>query len=77
MTFKKLNRSSCVNRKEFSNSGQSIFEYFILTAVIVTVVLFFGSSKFFTNPDAEEGEQLGIKEIFQRAFNEAVEEIVK
>jgi len=69
MTFKKSKR------------GQAIFEYFILTTVVVTVVLFFASSKFFSNPDnpqnPEPGRGTGIKEICERAFNNATEEILR
>lgn len=61
MTLKKLN-------KKFNNkNGQAIFEYFILTAVVVTVVFLFLQSPFFTS----------IKTSCENAFNQAVEEMLK
>ena len=45
-----------------SKKGQAIFEYFILTTVIVAVVLFFANSPFLG----------GIKSSTEKAFNEAV-----
>ena len=59
-------------KKSNTNKGQSIFEYFILTTVVVAVVLFFASSDFFKNVknsltnDNETG-----------AFDQAVKEILK
>ncbi|MDP3732187.1 MAG: hypothetical protein Q8R31_04060 [Candidatus Omnitrophota bacterium] len=47
--------------------GQAIFEYFILTTVVVAVVLFFASSPYFQN----------IKTSCENAFNKATEEILK
>lgn len=47
--------------------GQSIFEYLLLTAAVVAVVLFFVNSDFFKN----------IKSSCETAFNNAVEEMVK
>ena len=67
MTFKKNNKSACPVRKEFFNGGQAIFEYFILTAVVVTVVFLFLQSTFFTN----------IKTSCENAFNQAVGEMLK
>jgi hypothetical protein len=46
MTFTKINKS-CRVRKRFFYSGQAIFEYFILTAVVVAAVLFFSTSQYF------------------------------
>jgi len=46
--------------------GQAIFEYFILTTVVVTVVLFFANSPYFAN----------IKASCENAFNQAVNKIL-
>ena len=66
--------------KKGQAKGQTIFEYFILTTVVVAVVLFFTSSKFFSNPEnpqnPESGKGTGIKEICERAFNTAVDKIL-
>lgn len=56
MTFKKINQS-----------GQAIFEYFILTAMVCAVVLFFASRDSFK----------GIKKSCDDAFDRSVTEIVK
>lgn len=56
MTFKKYNKK-----------GQAIFEYFILTIVVVTIVLFFADSQFFKS----------IKNSCETAFNQAVEEMLR
>jgi len=56
MTLKKINRSA-----------QAIFEYFILTTVVVAVVLFFAASKHFQN----------IKDSCSDAFNQGVEEMLR
>lgn len=50
-----------------SKKGQAIFEYFILTTVVVAVVLFFASSPYFQN----------IQNSCTNAFNKAVEEMLK
>ena len=50
-----------------SKKGQAIFEYFILTTVVVAVVLFFTASPYFQN----------IKASCEDAFNKAVQEILK
>ena len=50
-----------------SKRGQAIFEYFILTTVVVAVVLFFTNSGLFRS----------IKNSCEGAFNQAVEEILK
>ena len=54
-----------------SNIGQSIFEYFILTTVVVAVVLFFANTEYFKN----------IKKVFTNdegtgAFDKAAQQIV-
>ena len=67
MTFKKINKSVHPVRKEFSNGGQAIFEYFILTIAVVAIVLFFASSPHFQ----------GIRNSCEEAFNQAVEEILR
>ena len=67
MTFKKINKSSCYNRKRFFNQGQAIFEYFILTIAVMGVVFFVFSSNFFR----------GIKGDCENAFNQAVGEILR
>jgi hypothetical protein len=67
MTFKKINKSAYPVRKEFSNRAQSIFEYFILTAVTAAAVLFFVSSSYFQD----------IQNSCQQAFNRCVGEILK
>lgn len=64
MTFKKGNKK-----------GQSIFEYFILTTVVVGVVLFFTASGFFTRQNPNDPP--GIKEICEDSFNKAIEEMLK
>jgi len=56
MTFKKINKR-----------GQAIFEYSILTTVVVAVVLFFSTSQYFQN----------IRNSCQKTFNQAVEEILR
>jgi hypothetical protein len=56
MTFKKSNRT-----------GQSILEYFILTAVVMGVVLFFSNSTFFN----------GVRNSCQTSFSSAVTAILK
>ena len=50
-----------------SNKAQAIFEYFILTAVVVAVVLFFSKSDYFK----------GIKNSCESAFDTAVGKILK
>jgi len=65
MAFKKANKSYFAQRKFSDKEAQSIFEYVILTAVVVTVVLIFGPQ--FTK----------IRESCNTAFNKAVTEIVK
>lgn len=59
MTLKKINK--------IGHQGQAIFEYFILTAVVITAVLFFADTAFFRN----------IRNSCSHAFNEAVEEILR
>jgi len=56
MTLKKLNRSA-----------QAIFEYFILTTVVVAVVLFFAASVHFRK----------IKDSCSKAFDDGVGEILR
>ena len=56
MTLKKINKR-----------GQAILEYFILTAAVVAVVLFFTSSPAFQN----------IQSSCENAFNAGVEEMLK
>ena len=60
MTLKKSKRIQGIK-------GQSIFEYFILTTVIVAVVLFFASTDYFKN----------IKGSCEKAFNKAAGEILE
>ena len=50
-----------------SKRGQAIFEYFILTTVVVAVVLFFADSPLFKS----------IKNSCENAFNQGVEEMLK
>jgi uncharacterized protein (UPF0333 family) len=50
-----------------SKRGQAIFEYFILTAVVVAAVLFFANSDFFKK----------VKDSSTNAFNNATEEMLK
>ena len=64
MTLKKFNESSRKIKKHFCIKGQSIFEYFILTTVIVAVVLSLG---FFQD----------IQNHLKNAFNQAVEEMLE
>jgi hypothetical protein len=61
MTLKKLNKTL---HKE---NGQSILEYFILTTVVVTVVLFFASGDYFRD----------IKTSCENAFNQAMENMLR
>jgi len=56
MTLKKINKR-----------GQAIFEYFILTAAVVAVVLFFATSPFFRI----------IQSSCENAFNVGVEEMLR
>jgi len=56
MTLKKINKR-----------GQAIFEYFILTAVVVAVVLFFAANPFFRI----------IQSSYENAFNDGVEEMLR
>jgi len=65
MAFKKANKSHFAPRKFSDKEAQSIFEYVILTALVVTVVLIFG-------PYFDK-----IKQSCNDAFNAAVTEIVK
>lgn len=65
MAFKKASKSHLAQRKFFDKKAQSIFEYVILTAVVVAAVLIFGP--YFSN----------IKDSCTKAFNAAVTEIVK
>jgi hypothetical protein len=67
MTLKKFNKSLWYERKQIKHLGQSIFEYFILTTFIVTVVLFFVSSPYFK----------AIKNSCLEAFNQAVEDMLR
>lgn len=50
-----------------SKRGQAIFEYFILTTVVVAVVLFLFQSPFFTS----------VKSSCENAFNQAVKDILE
>ncbi|MBU4251665.1 MAG: hypothetical protein KKC39_02005 [Candidatus Omnitrophica bacterium] len=65
MAFKKGDRSYLAPRKFSVGKAQSIFEYVILTAVVVATVLIFGP-----HFDA-------IKKSCDDAFNRSVAEIVK
>ena len=56
MTFKKINKM-----------GQVIIEYFLLTAVVLAVVLFFSQNRFFARQNP--GDPPGIKEICANAAN--------
>ena len=53
--------------KKSNKRGQAIFEYFILTTVVVAVVLFFTNTKFFKDVQAS----------CENAFNQAAEEMLK
>ena len=59
MTFKKINKM-----------GQVIIEYFLLTAAVLAVVLFFSQSRFFARQNP--GDPPGIKEICAAATNRAI-----
>ncbi|MDD5477957.1 MAG: hypothetical protein PHG87_07185 [Candidatus Omnitrophica bacterium] len=65
MAFKKADRSHLAQKNFSDKKAQSIFEYVILTAVVVTTVLIFGP--YFGK----------IKDSCDKAFNAAVTEIVK
>jgi hypothetical protein len=65
MAFKKAGKSHFAPRKFADKKAQSIFEYVILTAVVVATVLIFGP--YFGK----------IKDSCDKAFNAAVTEIVK
>jgi len=67
MAFKKLNKSHLAQRKLVDKKAQSIFEYVILTALVVTAVLIFTTTPYFQQ----------IKTACDNAFNAAVTEIVK
>jgi uncharacterized protein (UPF0333 family) len=67
MTFKKINKSAYPVRKKFSNRAQAIFEYFLLTTVVLAVVLFFSNKDYFMN----------IRNSCETAFNQAVGEILQ
>jgi len=58
-----------------SNKAQAIFEYFILTTVVVAVVLFFANSRFFARQ--KPGDPLGIKDICEAQFDKAVANILR
>lgn len=60
MTLKKINQKG--------QKGQAIFEYFILTAVVVAVILFFANSTYFRD---------NIKPSLETTFNNAVGEILR
>lgn len=62
MTLKKSKKGQAIIVK-----GQAIFEYFILTAAVVAVVLFFAASPFFR----------AVRTSCNNAFNHAVEEILR
>ncbi len=65
MAFKKAGKSHLAQREFSDRKAQSIFEYVILTAVVVAAVLIFG-------PHFEK-----IKKSCDDAFNRSVAEIVK
>lgn len=67
MTFKKINKTAHPVRCLLSNRAQSIFEYFILTAVVCAAVLFFATTDSFKS----------IKNSCEEAFNDSVAELVK
>ncbi len=68
MTFKKINKSRYPGIIFSANyQAQAVFEYVILTTVVVTVVLFFSQTEYFSK----------IKESCNDAFSRAVTEIVK
>ncbi len=48
-----------------SKKGQAIFEYFVLTTVVVTVVLFFATTPYFKN----------MKDSCESAFNKGISKI--
>ena len=67
MTFININKSNHPAREVLSNKSQAIFEYFLLTAVVVAAVLFFASSGAF--------QEIG--DSCEQAFEDAVEEILE
>jgi hypothetical protein len=67
MTFKKINKRTCLNRKIFYNQGQAIFEYFILMILVIGIAFFAFSSSFFE----------GVKSDCENAFNQAVGDILR
>ncbi len=67
MAFEKSDKSRLAQRKFADKKAQSIFEYVILTAAVVSVVLIFSSTPYFQK----------IKTACDNAFNAAVTEIVK
>jgi len=67
MAFKKINKSHLAQVKFADRKAQSIFEYVILTAVVVAILLIFTATPYFQQ----------IKTSCENAFNAAVTEIVK
>ncbi len=67
MAFEKSDKSHFAPRKFSDKKAQSIFEYVILTAVVVAAILIFASTPYFQRINAS----------CDKAFNEAVTEIVK
>lgn len=67
MAFKKTDKSQIAPKKFSDKKAQSIFEYIILTAIVVAVILIFASTPYFQK----------IKTACDNAFNAAVTEIVK
>ena len=67
MAFKKISKGRLAPRKFSDKKAQSIFEYVILTAIVVAVVLFFAATPYFQK----------IKTACDNAFNRAVTQIVK
>jgi len=71
MTFTKINKSSCVNRKKIYQ-GQAVFEYFILTIVVVGIFLFLAGGFNFNSSYFKS-----FKNSCENAFNQAIGEILK
>ncbi|MGD9014672.1 MAG: hypothetical protein PVI33_01420 [Candidatus Omnitrophota bacterium] len=71
MTFKKINKRAChTNKKNSYNQGQSIFEYFILTIVVVGVLFLTGGFAFRSQAFQS------IKNSCENAFNQAMGEML-
>jgi len=67
MAFKKISKSHLAQRKLADKKAQAIFEYVILTAIVVAAVLIFTATPYYQQ----------IKTACNTSFNNAVAEIVK